>query len=251
MQVLHERCAGIDVHKKNVVVTVLLTDAGGVVTKHVQTFSTMTDDLLRLDAWLAQLEVTEVAMESTGVFWKPIYNLLAGRFAVLVVNAAHRKAVPGRQTEVRDAECIADLVRHGLLRARFLPDRPQRGLRELTRSHTTLIHARANEGNRVQQVLEGANRKLAAVATAILGKSGHDILVALVSGTSDAAAWAPWAPWAPWAAARADPATRTGAGRPVRPTAPLPHRPATGPYRLPRCQSRAGQRRACRASAPF
>jgi transposase len=124
------------------------------------------------------------------VFWKPLYNLLADRFAVLVVNAAHIKAVPGRKTDVRDAEWIADLLRHGLLQPSFIPDRPQRELRELTRYRTTLIHDRANEVNRLQQVLEGATSKLASVATDILGKSGRDILVALVSGTSDAAALA-------------------------------------------------------------
>src|SRR5262245_37935212 len=121
------------------------------------------------------------------VFWKPIYNLLEDRFAVLVVNGAHIKAVPGRKTEVRDAEWIADLLRHGLLQASFIPDRPQRELRELTRYRTTLIHERANEVNRWQKVLEGANIKLASVATDILGRSEREILDALVSGTSDAA----------------------------------------------------------------
>jgi transposase len=150
----------------------------------------MTGDLLALSDWLAAAGCTHVAMEATGVFWKPIYNLLEDRFAVLVVNAAHMKAVPGRKTDVRDAEWIADLLRHGLLRASFIPDRPQRELRELTRYRTTLIHERANEVNRLQKVLEGANIKLASVATDILGKSGRDILEALVGGTTDAAALA-------------------------------------------------------------
>src|SRR5258707_9279271 len=126
-------------------------------------------------------------MESTGVFWKPIYNLLEGNFELVVVNAQHIKAVPGRKTAVRDAEWIADLLRHGLLRASFIPDRSQRELRELTRSRTPLRHDRAKELNRLQQVLEGANSKLASVATDILGKSGRDLLEALVGGASDSA----------------------------------------------------------------
>jgi transposase len=121
------------------------------------------------------------------LFWKPIYNLLEGSFALVVVNAQHIKAVPGRKTDVRDAEWIADILRHGLLRASFIPDRPQRELRELTRYRTTLIHERANEVNRLQKVLEGANIKLASVATDILGKSGRDMLEALVGGASDSA----------------------------------------------------------------
>jgi transposase len=185
MQVLHERCAGIDVHKKNVVVTVLLTDAGGVVTKHVQTFSTMTDDLLRLDAWLAQLDVTEVAMESTGVYWYPIYNLLEEGRSITLVNAQHMKAVPGRKTDVKDSEWIADLLRHGLLKPSFIPPQPIRALRELTRYRKTLIQERAQEANRLQKVLEGANIKLAAVATDMLGTSAREMLLLLVEGEHD------------------------------------------------------------------
>jgi transposase len=151
MQVLHERCAGIDVHKKNAVVTVVLTDAGGAVTKHVQTFSTMTDDLLRLDAWLAQVDVTEVAMESTGGFWYPIYNLLAEGRSITLVNAQPLKAVPGRKTDVKDSEWIADLLRHGVLKPSFIPPQPIRALRELTRYRKTLIQQRAQEANRLRE----------------------------------------------------------------------------------------------------
>jgi transposase len=150
----------------------------------------MSADLLALSDWLAAAGCTHVAMEATGAYWKPIYNLLEDHFAVLVVNAAHIKAVPGRKTDVRDAEWIADLLRHGLLRASFIPDRPQRELRELTRYRTTLVHERANEVNRLQKVLEGANIKLASVATDILGKSGRAMLEALVAGTTDATALA-------------------------------------------------------------
>ena len=124
------------------------------------------------------------------MFWKPIYNLLEDRFALVVVNAQHIKAVPGRKTDVRDAEWIADLLSHGLLRPSFIPDRPQRELRELTRYRTTLVHERADEVNRLQKVLEGANIKLASVATDLLGKSGRAMLEALVGGSTDVAALA-------------------------------------------------------------
>jgi transposase len=190
MEILYARCCGLDIHKRTVVACLFVPGAEGTPTKQIRTFGTMTNDLLALSEWLAAAECTQVAMESTGVFWKPIYNLLEGSFEVLVVNAQHVKGVPGRKTDVRDAEWIADLLRHGLLRASFIPDRPQRELRELTRYRTTLVHDRANEVNRLQKVLEGANIKLSSVATDILGKSGRDILQALVAGTTESAALA-------------------------------------------------------------
>src|SRR5215469_1810026 len=190
MEILYERCCGLDVHKRTVVACLLVPGAAGQPSKQICTFGTMTVDLLALSDWLAAAGCTHVAMESTGVFWKPIYNLLEARFTLVVVNAAHSKAVPGRKTDVRDAEWIADLLRHGLLQASFIPERPQRELRELTRYRTTLIHERADEVNRLQKVLEGANIKLASVATDILGKSGREILQALVGGTSDSSALA-------------------------------------------------------------
>src|SRR5689334_19469822 len=153
----------------------------------------MTDELQQLSGWLSEQGVTHIAMESTGSYWKPIFNVLEESFELLLVNAQHLKAVPGRKTDVKDAEWIADLLRHGLLRPSFIPDRPQRELREVTRSRTTLIHERAHEVNRLQKVLEGANIKLSSVATDILGKSGRAILEALVGGTTDAAALAQWA----------------------------------------------------------
>lgn len=180
MEIRYERCCGLDVHKRTVVACLLVPGPAGAPSKQIRTFGTMTRDLLALSDWLAAAGCTHVAMESTGVFWKPIYNLLEGSFELVVVNAQHIKAVPGRKTDVRDAEWIADLLRHGLLRASFIPDRSQRELRELTRYRTTLIHDRANEVNRLQKVLEGANIKLASVATDILGKSGRDMLEALV-----------------------------------------------------------------------
>jgi transposase len=190
MEILYERCCGLDVHKRTVVACLLVSGLEGAPTKQIRTFGTMTHELLALNDWLSAAGCTHVAMESTGVFWKPIYNLLEDRFTLVVVNAQHIKAVPGRKTDVRDAEWIADLLRHGLLRASFIPDRPQRELRELTRYRTTLVEERASEVNRLQKVLEGANIKLASVATDILGKSGRDILEALVSGTTDATALA-------------------------------------------------------------
>jgi hypothetical protein len=139
---------------------VVVPGPGGVPGKAVRTFGTMTADLLALGDWLAAQGVTHVAMESTGVYWKPVWNLLEERFTLLLVNARHVKAVPGRKTDVRDGEWLADLLRHGLLRASFVPDRPQRELRELTRDRTGLVQERAAEINRLQKTLEGANIKL-------------------------------------------------------------------------------------------
>lgn len=182
MNVLYERCCGLDVHKKSVVAC-LITPQG----KQIRTFATMTGDILRMADWLTQEGCTHVAMESTGVFWKPIYNLLEGEFELLVVNAQHIKAVPGRKTDVKDAEWIADLLRHGLLRASFIPDAQQRDLRELTRYRTTLVRERADTINRLHKVLEDANIKLAGVATDIMGVSARSMLEALLSGESDPA----------------------------------------------------------------
>jgi len=191
MEVLHQRCCGVDVHKASVVACLLVAEQGGAPRKEVRTFGTMTEDLLGLVDWLVGAGCTHVAMESTGSFWKPLYNLLEGVMEqVLVVNAAHIKAAPGRKTDVKDAEWIADLLRHGLLRASFIPDRPQRELRELTRYRTSLIRERAAEVNRLQKVLEGANIKLSVVATDITGVSGRAILAALLEGSTDAAALA-------------------------------------------------------------
>jgi transposase len=186
MDVVYPRCAGLDVHKKTVVACVIVQGAKGKPQKTIRTFGTMTDDLLALGDWVAQQEVTHVAMESTGVYWQPIWNLLEERFTLLLVNAHHIKQVPGRKTDVGDCEWIADLLRHGLLKGSFVPDRTQRELRELTRYRTTLMQERAAEVNRLQKTLEGANIKLAAVATDVLGKSGRQILEALVAGATEA-----------------------------------------------------------------
>jgi transposase len=185
MEVLYERCCGLDIHKKTVVACVAIGDGPGSVRKQVRSFGTMTDDLLVLADWLAEQGVTHVAMESTGVYWKPVWNLLEDQFTLLLVNAQHIKQVPGRKTDVRDCEWIADLLRHGLLRASFVPDRPQRELRELTRYRTTLLRERAAEVNRLQKTLEGANIKLGSVASDVMGKSGRAMLAALVAGETD------------------------------------------------------------------
>lgn len=181
MQVVHERCAGIDVHKRTVVTCVVTPEV-----RETRTYGTMTSNLLDLVDWLVSNGVTHVAMESTGVYWKPIYNLLEGSgITVLLVNAQHVKAVPGRKTDVKDAEWIADLLRHGLLRGSFVPDRPQRELRELVRYRKSLVEERAREVSRIQKVLEGANIKLASVATDVLGVSGRAMLQAITEGTID------------------------------------------------------------------
>jgi transposase len=187
MNVLYERCCGLDIHKKSVVACLITPHPQG---KQIRTFGTMTGDILAMADWLQEAGCTHVAMESTGVFWKPIYNLLEGEFELLVVNAQHIKAVPGRKTDVKDAEWIADLLQHGLLRASFIPDQEQRDLRELTRYRTTLVRERADTINRLHKVLEDANIKLAGVATDIVGVSARAMLEALLSGQSDPTALA-------------------------------------------------------------
>jgi transposase len=183
MEVIHERCAGLDVHKKEIVVC-FLTSSG----KEIKKFGTMTEDLLKMADWLVEQDCTHVAMESTGVYWKPVYNLLESTdVEVLLVNAQHIKTVPGRKTDVNDAEWIAKLLRHGLVRGSFVPDRPQRELRELTRYRRSLIQERSREANRIQKVLEGANIKLGSVATDVLGKSGRAMIEHLVAGVEDPA----------------------------------------------------------------
>jgi transposase len=146
--------------------------------------------LLALADWLAAEGVTHVAMESTGVFWKPLFNLLEDRFHLLLVNARDIKQVPGRKTDVKDCECIADLLRHGLLKASFVPDRPQRESRELVRYRKTLVRERSAEVNRLQKTLEGANIKLASVASDPMGLSGREMLNALIDGSTDVASMA-------------------------------------------------------------
>src|SRR5438105_3098037 len=190
MDVVYPRCCGIDIHKKTAVACVIVSGTKGPPHKEIRTFGTMTDDLLALADWLAAEGVTHVAMESTGVFWKPLFNLLEERFQLLLVNARDIKQVPGRKTDVKDCEWIADLLRHGLLKASFVPDRPQRELRELVRYRTTLVRERSAEVNRLQKTLEGANIKLASVASDPLGVSARQMLDALIHGSTDVASMA-------------------------------------------------------------
>lgn len=183
MEIVHTCCCGMDVHKKTVVAC-LLSQSG----KEVKTFGTMTADLLAMNAWLREQGCQMVAMESTGSYWKPIYNLLeADQMPAMVVNAQHIKAVPGRKTDVKDAEWIAQLLQHGLLRASFIPARAQRELAELVRYRRSLVEMRSAESNRVQKVLEGANIKLGSVLSNVLGVSGRAVLERLIAGEEDGA----------------------------------------------------------------
>lgn len=180
MEVLYNCCCGLDVHARTVVACLLKSGQ-----KEVRTFGTMTDDLLHLSDWLVQVGCTHVAIESTGVYWKPVFNLLEGLLAVILVNARHVKAVPGRKTDVKDCEWLADLLRHGLLQASFIPPLPIRELRELTRYRQTLVRERADGANRIQKLIESANIKLGQVASDALGHSGRAMLRALAAGETD------------------------------------------------------------------
>lgn len=182
MEVIYPRCCGLDVHAKTVVACLCLLGQ-----KQVRTFSTMTADLLQLSDWLAAAGCTHVAIESTGVYWRPVFNILEANFNVILVNAQHIKAVPGRKTDVRDCEWVCDLLRHGLLKASFIPPLHIRELRELTRHRQTLVRDHAAVANRIQKLIEGANIKLGQVATNALGLSGRLMLQALADGQEDAA----------------------------------------------------------------
>lgn len=187
MEIVFERCAGVDVHKRTVVVCLITPGERGQPTMETRTFGTTTDELLRLSDWLSAGGCTHVALESTADYWKPVHNLLEGIFEVWLLNAQHIKAVPGRKTDVRDAQWIAELLRHGLVRPSFIPPPHQRELRELTRHRTNFVRERATLSNRVQKVLESANLKLAAVASDVLGVSGRAMLEAIAAGEEDAA----------------------------------------------------------------
>jgi transposase len=181
MEILYSRCCGLDVHAKTVVACLCVEGE-----KQIRTFSTMTADLLQLADWLLAAGCTHIAIESTGVYWRPVFNLLEDHFTVLLVNAHHIKAVPGRKTDVRDCDWICDLLRHGLLKASFIPPRHIRELREVTRHRQILVRDRAAVANRIQKLLESANIKLGQVATNVLGLSGRLMLQALADGEEDA-----------------------------------------------------------------
>ena len=186
MQRMYDRCCGLDLHKKVIVACLLMLTAEGV-HKEMRTFGTTLADLYLLRDWLKASGCQAVAMESTGVYWRPIWNVLEEeeQWQLLLVNAQHIKAVPGRKTDTKDAEWLADLLQHGLLRASFVPPRPQRELREVTRYRTKLVEERARLVNRIQKVLEDSNVKLASVATDITGVSSRAILNALLEGQED------------------------------------------------------------------
>lgn len=190
MRIMYDRCAALDVHKKTVVGCVRQTGRHGEVKSEVKTFGTTTPELLEMMDWLTEWEVTTVAIESTAEYWKPVFNLLEGQFEVILVNAKHVKQVPGRKTDVSDAEWLAELLSYGLLKASYIPAKPQRDLRDLTRYRVKLVQERARIVNRLQKVLEHANIKLASVASDIMGVSGREMLAALVAGETDAVAMA-------------------------------------------------------------
>jgi transposase len=180
-----ERCAGLDVHKRSVVATARIPDGAGGRQVITHTFGTTTADLLGLRDWLEHLAVTHVAMESTGVYWKPIFYVLEEGFTVLLVNAQHLKHVPGRKSDVQDSAWIAQLLENGLLRGSFVPPVPIRDLRDLTRYRKKQIQERTREVNRLQKVLEEAGLKLTSVLSDIMGLSGRAMLKALADGTTD------------------------------------------------------------------
>jgi transposase len=182
MEILHPRCAGLDVHKDTVVAAIRLASSSGTVGE-VRSFDTKTPGLLALSAWLAQHGCTHVAMEATGVYWKPVWHVLDdGQFSLILANAAHVKNVPGRKTDVADAQWLADLLAHGLIRASFVPEAATQEMRALLRTRKQLVREQASHVQRVQKTLEDANLKLNSVLTQIMGVSGRAILKALIDG---------------------------------------------------------------------
>jgi transposase len=186
MKVIYKRVAGLDVHKKTVVAARMGVTEEDRVEWETRTFGTTTPDLLELHDWLCEWELTHVAMESTGDYWKPVFNILEDSFEVWLVNAQHVKHVSGRKTDVKDSEWLAELMLHGLLKPSFIPPKPQRALRELTRYRTRLVQERARVVNRVQKLLEGANIKLSSVVTDVMGVSARAMLAEIVAGQTDA-----------------------------------------------------------------
>lgn len=186
LPIIYRRVAGLDVHKKTVVATRMRVTDEDRLEWETRTFGTTTPDLLALLDWLLEWGLTHVTMESTGDYWKPVYNVLEDPFEILVVNAKHVKHVPGRKTDVKDSEWLAELMMHGLLKASFVPPKPQRALREMTRYRTTLVQERTRVVNRVQKLLEEANIKLSSVATDIMGVSARAMLEELAAGQTDA-----------------------------------------------------------------
>jgi transposase len=186
MQVIHRRCAGLDVHKQTVVACVRIA-RDREAAQHVQTFATTTTGLLALADWLASHEVAVVGMEATGVYWKPVWHVLEGHFELVLANAAHVKNVPGRKTDVSDAMWLADLLAHGLIRASFVPPQAVQELRTLTRTRKQFVRERSSHVQRIEKVLEDANLKISVLLSDIVGKSGRAVLDAIVAGHDDPA----------------------------------------------------------------
>ena len=182
MQILIDRACGLDVHQATVVACLLIVGKDGRVQKQMRTFGTTTQELLGLREWLLAQGCSHAAMESTGVYWKPVYAILEGQLEIVVANAQHVKKVPGRKTDVKDAEWLAELLCHGLLRPSFVPPKPIRELRDLTRYRRKLVQSQATERNRLLKVLESANIKLASVASDVFGVSGRLMVRALIDG---------------------------------------------------------------------
>jgi len=185
MEVILGCCAGLDVHKESVQACVRTMGVGGKVEQQVRGWGTMTSDLMEMAQWLAAAGVTHVAMESTGVYWKPIFNILEEGFEILLVNARQFRNVPGRKTDIKDCQWIAQLLQHGLLKGSFIPPRPQRELRDLTRQRAQIMDERSRISNRIQKVLEDANVKLGSVASNVIGVSGRLMLEAIIGGQDD------------------------------------------------------------------
>jgi transposase len=185
MEVVYPRCSGLDVHKRFLVACLSLVEPNGERHKELRQVSTMTCDVLALKTWLKASGCRQIAMESTGVYWKPIFHLLEDSFEIVLVNAQHMKAVPGRKTDVKDAEWIADLLQHGLLKASFIPSSEQQAVRDLTRTRMRLLQERTRLINRIHKVLEDANIKLASVVSDVMGVTGRAILLALLAGQED------------------------------------------------------------------
>lgn len=187
MENIFHCCAGLDVHKESVEACVRRLELSGQLHQQTRRWATMTRDILMMAEWLEAYGVTHVAMESTGVYWKPIFNILESRFQVLLVNARHLKQVPGRKSDIRDCQWIAQLLQHGLLKGSFIPPRPQRELRDLTRHRVQLVEEKTRTSNRIEKVLEDANIKLGSVASEVLGVSGRAMIKALIEGNKEPA----------------------------------------------------------------
>ena len=192
MEVLYPKCAGLDVHKKTVVACVRIQQ-GAAVEQEVRTFDTTTSGLLALSAWLSEKGCTLAAMEATGVYWKPVWHILAdGEFELLLANAAHVKNVPGRKTDVNDATWLSELAAHGLIRGSFVPDRPTQELRSLLRTRKQLVRERSSHTQRLQKTLEDANIKLDSIISDILGVSGRRMIEAMIAARPTRPSWPAW-----------------------------------------------------------